>query len=67
MHTHAPDPLPLGEVEPKRGRGVRATYIRAIRLRPPPRRGSTPPAARAGVQFAWAEERSTRLRVTYGV
>ena len=36
MHTHAPDPLPLGEVKPKRGRGsakftIRAIYICAIR------------------------------------
>ena len=28
------DPLPLGEVEPKRGRGTSAIYIRAVRLTP---------------------------------
>ena len=28
-------PLPLGEVEPKRGRGTSATYYCAIRLRAP--------------------------------
>ena len=48
MHTHAPDPLPLGEVEPKRGRGaakftIRAIYICAIRPCPFPT--ATPRAA----------------------
>ena len=41
MHTQAPDPLPLREVEPKRGRGpakftIRAIYIGAIRPYPRP-------------------------------
>ena len=41
-------PLPLGEVEPKRGRGARAIYSSTIRLCLPNRRGLTSPARGQG-------------------
>ena len=48
------DPLPLGEVEPKRGRGqAQSTSVQSVSALPLAL-GSTPPAARAGVRFAWA-------------
>ncbi len=50
------DPLPLGEVEPKRGRGqAQSTSVQSvnplIRFRPPPRLGSTPPARGQGYEY----------------
>ena len=42
------DPLPLGEVEPKRGRGASAIYFCAICLRPLPSLGLTPHACEQG-------------------
>ena len=52
------DPLPLGEVEPKRGRGASEIYSCTTRLRPPHRLDLTSPDRGQGGRFARAVEPS---------